>query len=112
MAKEVVNDMKCADDWELDDVERQLVTYMGLTCQGTLMRDTHSMQCALTELQDMGLPVEDIKQMTDCGALVARWADYDLKYWAKLRIVKKEGVRDLGLLYPPRVEMPRGPYDA
>ena len=98
MANEVVNDMTSVNDWELGAVERQLITYMSLTCQGTLKQDLGPMQSALDELWYTGLSTKHLMQMTERGELVARWADYDMRYWPVLKIFKANG-RETPMLY-------------
>lgn len=35
----------------------------------------------------MGLSVEEVEQVTECGELVARWAGHDMKSWPDVRAV-------------------------
>ena len=59
------------------------------------------MQCALDDLRSVGLTIEEMKQMTECGELVARWAGYDIRHWPETRVVKASGGREVGISYPP-----------
>lgn len=93
-----------ADDWVLDAVERQRVTYMAIICEGLLVNSDISMHDASEDLQGMGVSLEETQQMTECGELVARWADVDMRYWPELRIMK-HGDREYLLLRHPSLKV-------
>lgn len=101
MAHFVVEGMTCANDWELDAVERQLVTYMGLKCPGSTWQSIGDPQRALEGLQEMDLSIKDIVQVTECGKLVALWAGPDMRYWLELKILTNGG-REYPILYHRR----------
>lgn len=64
-------------------METELITYMAIACQGL----TKTVQNHLGELLRMGLSVEQVEQLTDCGEMVARWAGYDMRKWPDVRAV-------------------------
>lgn len=60
-----------------------------------------SLQDALGGFQTMNLSVKEIKQLTECGELVASWAGLDMEYWPELKIVKASAGREVGILCRP-----------
>ncbi|CAD6579971.1 MAG: hypothetical protein ASARMPRED_009310 [Alectoria sarmentosa] len=79
--KDVIYGMFYADDSVLDLMETQLITYTAIACQGL----PTSAQNHLGGLLRMGLSVEDVELVTQCGELVARWAGHDMKSWPDVR---------------------------
>lgn len=72
-----------ADDSVLDALETELITYMAIACQGleTTVRNH------LGGLLRMGLSVEEVEGVTECGLMVARWAERDTTGWPDVRAV-------------------------
>lgn len=83
LTKEVVHGMFYADDAVLDFKESELITYMAIACQGL----PATVQNHLGGLLGMGLSVEQVEQVTECGEMVARWAGYDMRNWPNVRAV-------------------------
>lgn len=83
LTKDVVYGMFYADDSVLDALETELITYMAIACQGleTTVRNH------LGGLLRMGLSVEEVEGVTDCGLMVARWAQRDTTGWPDVRAV-------------------------
>ena len=83
LTKDVVYGMFYADESVLDNLESELITYMAIACQGLAT----NVQNHLGGLLRMGLTVEDVEKVTECGEMVARWAGHDLKSWPDVRAV-------------------------
>ena len=83
LTKDVVYGMFYADESVLDNLESELITYMAIACQGL----PTNVQNHLGGLLRMGLTVEDVEKVTECGEMVARWAGHDLKSWPDVRAV-------------------------
>lgn len=72
-----------ADESVLDFMESELITYTAIACQGL----PGTVQNHLGGLLRMGLSVEEVEQVTECGELVARWAGHDMKSWPDVKAV-------------------------
>ena len=58
-----------SDDATLDFMESELIMYVAIACQGLQA----TVQNHLGELLRMGLSVEQVEQVAECGEMVARW---------------------------------------
>ena len=72
-----------SDDSVLDLVESELITYIAIACLGL----PPNVQNHLGGLLRMGLSVEQVEQVTECGEMVARWAGHDMRGWPDVRAV-------------------------
>lgn len=70
LTKEIVYGMFYGDDTVLGFVDTELITYTAIMCQG-LQVTIHN---HLGGLLGMGLSVEEIEGVTECGELVAKWS--------------------------------------
>ncbi|KAF6241037.1 hypothetical protein HO173_000831 [Letharia columbiana] len=81
LTKEIVYGMFYGDDTVLGFVDTELITYTAIMCQG-LQVTIHN---HLGGLLGMGLSVEEIEGVTECGELVAKWSGVDTSGWPDVR---------------------------
>ncbi|KAF6218599.1 hypothetical protein HO133_005950 [Letharia lupina] len=81
LTKEIVYGMFYGDDTILGFVDTELITYTAIMCQG-LQVTIHN---HLGGLLGMGLSVEEIEGVTECGELVAKWSGVDTSGWPDVR---------------------------
>ena len=72
-----------SDDALLDLMETELITYIAIVCLGI----GPGVQNHLGGLLRMGLSVEQVEQVTECGEMVAKWAGHDMRNWPDVRAV-------------------------
>ena len=70
LTKDIVYGMFYGDDKVLGTVDTELITYTAIVSLG-LQVTVHN---HLRGLQGMGLDLEEIEGVTECGKLVARWS--------------------------------------
>lgn len=95
--KDIVYVMFFADDAVLDAMDSVLITYTAIACQGL----PATFQGHLGGLLRMGLSIEDVERVTECGEMVARWAGYNMKDWPDVKAV----VASLGCMLPLLISM-------
>ena len=70
LTKDIVYGMFYGDDTVLGNVETELITYTAIVSQGLQV----TVKNHLRGLLGMGLSVEEIECVTECGKIVAKWS--------------------------------------
>ena len=70
LTKDIVYGMFYSDDATLGNVERELITYTAIMSLGLGVTVPNH----LRGLLGMGLSIEDIEAVTECGKIVAEWS--------------------------------------
>ena len=86
LTKEVVYGMFYGDDAVLDAVDTQLINYTAIVSQGLGV----TVRIHLGGLLGLGLNVEEIEGVTECGKLIAKWAGVETVGWPDVKAMAAE----------------------